>query len=267
MKKTLPLTLLAATALLAAPIHAIAADGKALATVNGKPITKTQYDLYLKSRQGGNAEIPADMLLQELINRELIYRDALKRKLDKDAEYTEAMQNQQMNMLAAFTLTKEVKALGDVSDAMLKKEYDQVIGTMSKDEYQARHILVKSEKEAREIIEKLDKKTDFATLAKEKSTDPGSSEEGGSLGWFRAEQMVKPFADSLKSLKPGQYTKAPVQTQFGWHVILLEEVRKANPPAFETIKDQLRNSIVNKRVQEYIKGLRDKADIKISAQH
>lgn len=269
MKKTLCVSLLAASSLLVTPFLASAAEGKVLATINGKQqITMDQYNLYLRSRQGGNsADLPPEMVLQELINRELIYRDALRRKLDKEAEYNEAIQNQQMNMLAAYALNQEVKALGDITDAMLKKEYEQATGNMSDSEYQARHILVESEKEAKDIIEKLNKKGDFAKLAKEKSTDQGSGQDGGSLGWFRLEQMVKPFSDGVKSLKPGQYTKTPVQSQFGWHVILLEDVRKVNPPSFDMIKEQLRTSIINKRVQEYIKGLRDKADIKISAQH
>ena len=131
---------------------------------------------------------------------------------------------------------------------------------MTGKEYKARHILVKTEDEAKAVVKQLDDGSDFAKLAKEKSTGP-SGKTGGDLGWFRPQQMVPPFSDAVAAMKKNTYTKKPVKTQFGWHVIKLEDLRDVQPPKFEDIKDQVKTIVQTKRVQKYVKSLRDKAKI------
>ena len=134
---------------------------------------------------------------------------------------------------------------------------------MGKTEYKARHILVKTEDEAKNVIAQLDKGADFAKLAKEKSIGP-SGKEGGDLGWFSPDNMVKPFADAAAALKVGTYSKTPVHTQFGWHVIKLEDTRPVSPPSFDELKNQLMNSWRNKMISAYLDRLRSEANVKIT---
>ena len=134
---------------------------------------------------------------------------------------------------------------------------------MSLKEYKARHILTTTETEAQAVIAQLNKGANFATLAKEKSIDTSSAQNGGELGWFSPDQMVKPFADAVEKLKKGSYTQTPVHTQYGWHVILLQDVRAVQPPPFDEVKDQVRGIMQNRIIGEYIDGLRKKAKIQI----
>ncbi|MGB7931070.1 MAG: peptidylprolyl isomerase, partial [Gammaproteobacteria bacterium] len=151
-----------------------------------------------------------------------------------------------------------------VTDEQAREVYDKEIGKPGT-EYNARHILVKTQEEAEEIISELDKGGDFSALAREKSTDTSAS-EGGDLGWFSTTQMVQPFADALAGLKKGSYTEAPVQTQFGWHVILLEDTRESTPPAFDDIKDRLKVLVANQQLQQHIQQVREAAKIEITGQ-
>jgi peptidyl-prolyl cis-trans isomerase C len=128
-------------------------------------------------------------------------------------------------------------------------------------EYKARHILVDSEEAAKDVIKKLKKGEKFADLAKKVSKDPGSKGNGGDLGWFNPQQMVPPFSNAVVSLKNGELTQTPVQTQFGWHVILREDSRDQPPPAFDAVKDQLRSMMQTQRLQQHIGELKAKAKI------
>ncbi|HSR02919.1 MAG TPA: peptidylprolyl isomerase, partial [Methylophilaceae bacterium] len=130
-------------------------------------------------------------------------------------------------------------------------------------EYNARHILVKTEGEAKDIIAQLKKGTDFAKLAKEKSLDPGSKEKGGDLGWFSPAGMVKPFSDVVQNLKKGDLTEAPVQTQFGWHVIKLVDTRATQVPAYDKVKDGLERTLQQRKLEKLMLGLKDKAKIEV----
>lgn len=237
------------------------AEDKVLATVNGKKITEADVHDYTKMRQGGSPQsLPQDLLVQELVNRELISQDAKKRGLDKDKDYRTVLENQQKNLLAAYAMQKTIQAKGEVTEEMLRAEYDKSMKGLSNKEFQAKHILVDKEDDAKAAIKALEGGADFTKLATEKTTDPN----GPDLGWFRPEQMVKPFSDAVKTLKKGEYTKAPVQTQFGWHVIMLEDTREVPPPEFDSLKDQIRTSVINKRIQEYIESLRKGAKIEVS---
>jgi peptidyl-prolyl cis-trans isomerase C len=143
-----------------------------------------------------------------------------------------------------------------ITDDMLKKEYDEKIAKADISEYKARHILLKSEEDAKAVIKELDNGAVFSDVAKAKSTGP-TGPDGGDLGWFKAGQMVPPFAQALTQMQKGTYSKTPVQTQFGWHVILREESRKNEPPTLESVRDSIKQRVEQEKFQAYMQGLRD----------
>jgi len=147
-----------------------------------------------------------------------------------------------------------------ISDEELKKLYDEQVPKGN--EYKARHILVEDEEAAKKLIVELDGGADFSELAKEHSTGP-SGKTGGELGWFSPQQMVAPFSEAAATLEKGSYTKQPVKTQFGWHIIILDDVRESTPPAFEEVKPQLQTFVQKQRIQDYIASLRQSATIEI----
>ncbi|MGR9074064.1 MAG: peptidylprolyl isomerase, partial [Gammaproteobacteria bacterium] len=149
----------------------------------------------------------------------------------------------------------------DVTEDELKAEYDKKIGS-AKTEYKARHILLKTEEEAKNVIDKLNKGGDFEALAKELSTGP-SNVNGGDLGWFVPQQMVPPFSEAVIALEDGKYTSEPVQTNFGWHVILREASRTQEAPSFDSVKDQLKPMLQREKLQQYLTDLRNAAEIEV----
>jgi len=163
-----------------------------------------------------------------------------------------------MNVLSEALLKKYIEE-HPVTDADLKAEYDRQVENIPL-EYKARHILVDDQAKAEALIAKLKGGADFAKLAKENSKD-GSAQQGGDLGWFSPQSMVKPFADATVALQPGTYTETPVQTQFGWHVILMEETRKPTVPALEEVKDRLKGMAQSRQVQAYMEELRKTAGL------
>lgn len=233
-----------------------------LATVNGVSITQEELIRY-ERRRG----IPADssapqqraMMLEELINRELIYQDAIANGIDKRADVIKELELIKKNLYAGAMLKESADAL-PITDAELKAEYERQSKNMGNPEYKARHILLESEKDAKEVIAKLDKGANFAELAKEKSTGP-SGPQGGDLGWFKPAAMVTEFSNAVAKLKDGEYSKAPVKTDFGWHVILRESSRVLEAPSFESAKGQIKMRLENTRIEAYIKSLREKAKI------
>jgi len=253
-------SLLAATL----PVTGFAAD-EPVAVVNGKPITLKTYEFFLRQLQAErpNANLAGNrqLVINELVNRELIYQDAVKKKLDKDPEVAFALEQLRKNTMIQANVGKVANGV-DVSDAKLKKEYDEKIVPADISEYKARHILLKTEADAKAVIKELDGGAVFSDVAKAKSTGP-TGPEGGDLGWFKAGQMVPPFAQALAKMKKGTYSKQPVQTQFGWHVILLEDTRKATPPKFEDVKPQLANMMRGQQVNAYIENLRKNAMVNI----
>ncbi len=157
----------------------------------------------------------------------------------------------------------EQEVLARITDDGLQAKYkDFVANNPPETEHHARHILVTSEEAAREVIAKLDEGADFAELAKESSTGP-SGAQGGDLGYFTADQMVPEFSEAAAKLEPGQYSKDPVQTQFGWHVIKVEDRRTAEPPGFEEVEPQLREAMAREAVEAVFNDLRDGATIEI----
>lgn len=253
-----PLLLLAACGKAAAPTPA----GESVATVNGKSISKSQFDLYVQNiaRQAGR-EIPDEQkpeLLDQYINMQLAADAAEKAGITKQPKVEDQLALARMNVVVDAGLNKYLED-HPVTDAELKPEYDQQIANLPR-EYHARHILVEDKATADAVTAQLKGGADFAKLAKEKSKD-SSNESGGDLGWFTLDTMVKPFADAVTKLTPGKLTDQPVQTQFGWHVIKLEETRAPNPPAFDDVKERVRGIVQRKRIQTYLDELRKNAKI------
>lgn len=249
--------------LASASLYAADDSNKVVATVNGKPITQRTVDEYVKMRNSRQPNAPAsqEQVVNELVNSELLYQQALKEKLEKKPDIRHAIELQRKNVLITAAL-REYLEKHPISEAELKKEYDKRVAASNVEEYKARHILTKTEAEAKDIIAQLNKGADFAKLAKEKSIGP-SAKQGGDLGWFTVDRMVPEFSAAVAKLKKGEYTKEPVKTQFGWHVIQLEDERKMEPPSFDQVKGQLANMLRNQQVHTYINELRNKAKIDI----
>lgn len=237
----------------------------AVAIVNGRPISRKELE-YVKAEIArgnprANLNVPEDKLVEELINRELLRQQAIQQQLPRRPEVASQLRYTERAVLSQAAVAEYLKQK-PITEEQLKAEYDRLVGQMKQQEFKARHILVKTREEAQEIIKQLDQGKDFAELAKKYSIGP-SAKSGGDLGWFMPQRMVKPFADAVIALQDGQYTKEPVQTQFGWHVILREKSREKTPPPFEKVKPQIEHLLKRKLVQQYIEDLKQKADIKL----
>ncbi|MBS0612123.1 MAG: peptidylprolyl isomerase [Proteobacteria bacterium] len=235
----------------------------AVALVDGTPITRDIYDFYTKSVAGKAAGELTDeqkgQVLDELISTQLIANQAIKDGLDKDSDTASRLAVARMRLLADSESQKVLKGK-EPTEQELRVEYEAAITGMDKTEYHARHILVATKDLADQLTKQIKAGAKFEAVAKANSMD-GSKERGGDLGWFSLSRMVKPFGDAVKSLKKGEMTAAPVQTQFGWHIIKLEETREATPPPFEQVKEQLANRIMQKKLQAYVDELKKTAKI------
>jgi peptidyl-prolyl cis-trans isomerase C len=235
-----------------------------VATVNGQKLSSELFDTFLQAVMGANPqhEAPTDQqkaeMLDQLINMSLAAQAAEKEGLQKDPKVTARLDLLHMQILAEAASEKHIKA-HPVSESELKAEYDAQVAAMPK-EYKARHILVDKKETADSIIRELKAGGDFAKLAAAESKD-SSGKNGGDLGWFAPSTMVKPFADAVAALEKGKFTEQPVQSQFGWHVILLEDTRTAEAPPFEQVKQQVEMFVQRKKLQEYLDGLRKTAKI------
>lgn len=237
-----------------------------IATVDGKKITKKELETYANYRQSTSKQKIDDpnVLLQEMINRELLYKKAVKAKADKDPDVKYVLDQQKRDLMIQALLRK-TEIGKPVDESELKKLYDEKIKTQKIKEYQVKHILLKTEAEAKTVIAELDGGAEFEELAKSKSSGP-SAKEGGSIGWVNSAQLkqMPTFAQAVSEMKKGSISKAPVQTQYGWHVIKLDDSRKLTPPTYDKVKDQLANAVRQQRLQEYVKNIRDKAKVKIT---
>jgi peptidyl-prolyl cis-trans isomerase C len=237
----------------AAPQPATAAPEKVL-------YTQGQYDLLLKERlaQGGQ-DTPEirNAVKEELNTRELLSREARKAGLDKSTDVKTQMDLAAQTVLVRAYVTDWVKK-NPIPEADLHKEYDAIKTQIGDKEYKVRHILVKTEDQAKEIIGELQKGAKFDELAKARSEDPGSKEKGGDLDWNAPANFVKPFGDAMKATPKGKFTPQPVQTQFGWHVIEVDDVRDAKVPSFEEVKPQLQQRLQAQWLDKYFKDLRAK---------
>ena len=238
---------------------------EAAATVNGKAIKQSWVDFITKDAQT-RGQKPSDgmknAIINELVGSELAYQEAQKQGLDKDPDFKTSSELANRKMLVNVFLQDFMKK-NPVSEADTKAAYEDYKKELGDKEYSARHILVKTETEAKDVLAQLKKGDDFAKVAKEKSLDPGSKEKGGDLGWFSPAGMVKPFSDAVTSLKKGETTSAPVQTQFGWHVIKLVDTRAAQVPSYDKVKDGLERTLQQRKLEKMMIGLKEKAKIDV----
>jgi peptidyl-prolyl cis-trans isomerase C len=255
---------LIAVAILALAPSAFAAES--VATVNGKQIKQSVYDYIAKdaTSRGQKVDAPVkEAIVNKLIDSEIVYQEAQKLGLDKQADYQAREELARRELLTSLYLQDYVKK-NPISDADTKAAYEQYKKAYGDKEYSARHILVKTETEAKDIIAQLGKGGDFAKIAKEKSLDPGSKEKGGDLGWFSPATMVKPFSDAVATLSKGAVSPTPVQTQFGWHVIKLVDTRAAQPLAYDKVKEGLQKNLQQRNLEKMMTELRSKAKIDIA---
>ncbi|MCK4587550.1 MAG: peptidylprolyl isomerase [Gammaproteobacteria bacterium] len=236
---------------------------KVIAEVNGYKITEGSLKRYASKRNlppGGASPQQRAALIEELINRAVIYQDAVALGVDKTPAIKSEIEFQRINVVASTMINRSSDRFS-VDEADMKKEYETRKGELGGKELKARHILVTTEKTAKDLIAKLDKGGEFAKLAGKHSTGP-SAVNGGDLGWFKTDQMVKEFSVAASKLKKGNYTKKAVKTQFGWHVILLEDSRFVEAPSYGAVKEQIRVGMQNLMIEKYIGKLRSKATIK-----
>src|SRR5467141_318543 len=230
-----------------------------VAMVNDKAISKATVDQFIQ--QLGQPDTPElrDRIKEQLIEREVFLQEATKRGIPERPDVKFQLDFVRKTAIIQNLFRDEAKK-HPVTDQQVQVEYDKQKTTQGDKEYHARHILVEKEDEAKDIVEQLKKGTKFEDLAK-KSKDPGSGSRGGDLGWAAPSAYVKPFSDAMVKLDKGKSTETPVQTQFGYHVILLEDVRSTQFPGLDQVKGQITESIQNKQAQAFADDLKKKAKI------
>ncbi len=246
-------------------------DGNtAVISVNGTPVTRNMFTIFYQRtvpQQAQKEELSDQMrtaLLDQLVNYLILADEAEKLGLDKQPEVQAGLELVRAEYLANLVLNRESVA-NPITEEELKALYDEASAGPAEKEYKARHILLKEEQEARDVITSLDEGGDFQELAKELSTGP-SGPSGGDLGWFGAGRMVPEFEQAVMALEPGSHTAEPVKTQFGWHVVLLEETREKAKPTFDKMKGKLLQQEQRKRLSDYLKKLRADADVQVLAE-
>ena len=228
--------------------------------VNGKTIPQERVDFFVRNVVAqGRPDTPElrAMVREELVNRELLAQEAARRGLDKTPDVAVQIDMARQEILMTSLIREVVKGSAVTEDAV-KKEYERLKGQFGAREYKARHILVQKEEEAKDIIAQVRKGASFEKLAAEKSLDPGSKARGGELDWSTPASYVKPFGDALAKLKKGQMTETPVQSNFGWHVIRLDDERATKVPPYDQVKQNLQQQLMQQsQKQAYDKTIND----------
>lgn len=241
----------------------VADQDKPLATVNNVAIPQARFDLNIKAAaQQGQPDSPElrKQIKEDLIDLELIAQEAVKKGLDKQPEVVQILEVTKQRILRNAFAQDYVKN-HPIEEEKLKQIYEnQKEGMAGKKEYKVAHILVASEKEAKAIVAQLKKKGDFGKIAKEKSKDPGSKAQGGEMGWTNPAGVVPPFAEAMVKLNKGQISE-PVQSDFGWHIIKLEDVRDFELPPYDKIRANLEKRLQQKALQDTLQALRAQAKI------
>ncbi len=262
--------LLAAACLLQSPLHAQEAKTAAkpaakpgvLATVNGVAIPAARAEALVQAQLShGQQDTPQlrEAVRNDLVTREMIAQAAKKKGFDKKPEVLSQFELSRQGILVNAYL-QDFVASHPVSDEVVKNEYDNIVRAMGNKEYKARHILVDKESEAKDIIARLQKGEKFDELAKQ-SKDPGSKDRGGDLGWAAPGGYVKPFADALMALEKGKFSATPVKTEFGWHVLQLDDVRDLKHPPLDEVKPQIQQRLQQQAIDRHIAELRAKTRI------
>ena len=241
-----------------------------VATVNGEAITRAMLEDYVRQRQTQSQGQGADLdspearqqLIEDLVNQALLVQDAERQQLDQDSQFSLQMAMVRRTLLAG-TAVRKVLAENPPDDAAIKAAYDQLIASQEgKKEYKARHILVDSQDKANAIIEQVNEGADFSELIASLS-DQDDNATGGDLDWFSTDIVPAPFGEAVTALSKGEMTAAPVKTDFGWHVIVLDDVREVTPPSLDELKPQLTQQLQGQKLNEYLKKLRADAEVEI----
>lgn len=235
-----------------------------VAVVNGKPIPKATFEQYVQQLRGRTkVDTPeaSKSLVDQLVMEELLVQEAEKQKLAETPEVKKQLEMVQRSLLASSVIRRMLSESAPSEDA-IKKEYETATAAMKGKEYKASHILVDSEDKAKEVIAELKKGGNFAELAKTRSSD-SSAANGGDLGWFSPSMMVPPFAQAVAKMEKGKYSEQPVQTSFGWHVILLEDVRDATPPSLDELRPQITQMLQSRMVNDYLEKLKTNAKVEV----
>ena len=233
-----------------------------VATVNGVAIPKSRVDIVVRAQQQRgvpDSEGLRNEIKEQLIVREIVAQEAAKKGLAKSPDVLAQLELSRQEVLWGAYIAEFIKNT-PISDAQIKTEYERVKAQRGEKEYKVRHILVENEDEAKQVIADLKKGRKFEELAKQ-SKDPGSKDRGGDLDWNAPAGYVKPFADAMVKLTKGKYTEAPVQTQFGWHVILLEDVRDTKFPTLDEAKPQIAQALQQQQFTKAVQDLRAKAKV------
>jgi peptidyl-prolyl cis-trans isomerase C len=232
--------------------------------VNGVSIPQSRIDAMNKELDtAGQPSGPErqNAIKEELVNREVLAQAARARGVDKSPDVQAQMEMARQAVLIRALFEQETKS-NPITDADLQKQYDQFKGSMGQNEYKVSHILVDKEEDAKAIIDQLKKNPgDFAKIAKEKSKDPGSKDNGGDLDWGPSARYVKPFADAVQSQPKGQISQAPVKTDFGYHVIRVDDMRPLKVPEFAELKEQFKQRAQQQQIQKMVMDLRSKAKV------
>lgn len=263
MARSLRHSRILATLLLASGLMSAAAQAQNIAIVNNKPIPKSRADMVINElKQRGQQDTPElqKTVREMLVEREILVQEAERRGLAKNKDVRNQMEITRQNVLIQ-ALQRDVLSTPP-SDAELQAEYNRLKGQMGEKEYHARHILVEKEESAKELIEQLKKGASFEELAKQQSKDTGSAANGGDLGWTSPDKFVPEFSGAMVKLEKGKFTETPVKSEFGWHVIKLEEARETQAPKFEEVKQQIAEGMMQQRLEKFRRELRSKASIK-----
>lgn len=258
MKKAL---LAAATA--AALGIALPAFAQNIAIVNGKPVPKSRVDMLATQIAKSGRPVSPEMqgqLKDEVIAREIFLQEAQKRGLDASDDFKTQMELARQTILIRELFADQQKK-NPVTDAEVKAEYDKFVAANGGKEYKARHILVEKEDEAKKVIADLKKGQKFEDLAKKQSKDPGSGANGGDLDWATAASYVPEFAQAMTKLSKGQTSTEPVKSQFGWHVIRVDDIREAQLPKLEDVRPQIAQQLQQQKLAKFQEDLRTKAKI------
>ena len=234
-----------------------------IAIVNGKPVPKARVDALAQQLAANGRPVTPDLepqLKEEIIAREIFMQEAQKQGLEATPEYRAQIELARQAILIGALRNNFLKQ-NPVTDADVQAEYDKFAAANGGKEYKARHILVESEAEAQKIIADLKKGAKFEDIAKKQSKDPGSGANGGDLDWANPSSFVPEFSEAMIKLKPGETTAAPVKSQFGYHVIRVDEIRSAQLPKVDEVKPQVTQQLQQQRLQKYQEDLRAKAKV------
>jgi len=235
-----------------------------LAIVNGKPVPSSRVEALKQQVERSGRPVTPEILAQikeELLAREVFMQEARKRGLDASEDYKSQLELARQSLLIR-ELFANFQKKNPVTDAEVKAEYDKFVAANGGKEYRARHILVEKEDEAKTLIADIKKGAKFEDLAKKASKDPGSGANGGDLDWASASSYVAEFSTAMVKLEKGQMSEAPVKSQFGFHIIRVDDVRDAQLPKLEEVKPQITQQLTQSKLGKFQEDLRAKAKIK-----